>query len=499
VLALDHILESVTRVAPADLAAILTLDANGTLRVMASTGSLATPQLQELRIDLQRRPVLRSALEKRRPTILHSEPGEEIDEPDTYDGAVTLPGDHSCLVAPLRFEEELEGLMTLDVAVCRAFEPAQVAAIGTLADLAARLIHEERRAERLSRELDQLATLHAGLKEEGEAGASLVGSSRCWIEAVERARLAAPTGATVVITGETGTGKEQVARAIHQWSLRAAGPFVALNCSAVVPELASSELFGHERGAFTGADRRREGRFSLAEKGTLFLDEIADLPPPVQAQLLRVIQERVFERVGGAGTMLRADVRLIAATHKDLLHEVEAGRFREDLYFRLNTYPIHLPPLRERQGDIPVLAAHLLRRISKDLGFPQLAIGPAAVRTLELQRWPGNVRELRNVLERAAILAQGQTIQPKHLNLSALAGGIAAARPGPGPSPDERLPAGLNRLDTAIAVEVLGALDEAGGRVAGALGAAARLGVPPTTLHSLMKRLGLRRQRQATT
>ena len=490
---LDGILESVLQVVPADLAAVLSWEPGGQLRVMASTGPLASPALAKLRIDLAQRPALRSALDRTGPTILHSEPDEEIDEPDTYEGAVTLPGDHSCLVAPLRFEDKLEGLLTLDVSVCRAFQPSQVTAIGTLADLAARLMHEARRAEELSSELDRLASVRAGLREDGEAGAVLVGHSRAWLEVVERARLAAPTHVTVVITGETGTGKEQVARAVHQWSLRAAGPFVALNCSAVVPELASSELFGHERGAFTGAERRREGRFALADKGTLFLDEVADLPAPLQAQLLRVIQERVYERVGGAGTLLRADVRIIAATHKNLLREVESGRFREDLYFRLNSFPIEAPPLRERAGDIPVLAAHLLRRIARELDLPHLAIGAAAIRVLEGRAWPGNVRELRNTLERAAILAQGQTIQPRHLD-SGDAAAPCATPPRETPlSDDPRIPAALNRLDRAIAREVLAALDEAEGKVAGAAGAAARLGLPSTTLHSLMKRLGVRR------
>jgi len=486
---LAHILDSIERIVPADLTAVLTLDASHTLRVVASAGPLSTDRLRELRIDLNRRPALRRALEQTHPTVMHSEPGEEIDEPDTYDGSVTLPGDHSCLVAPLRFGDELEGLLTVDVSVCRAFDTGQVAAIGALADLAARLVHEERRAAALERHLDELSTWRAGLKEEGETGTALVGNAPVWLDVVERTRLAAPTNATVLITGQTGTGKEQLARAIHQWSLRAAAPFVALNCSAVVPELASSELFGHERGAFTGADRRREGRFALAEKGTLFLDEVADLPAPVQAQLLRVIQERVYERVGGAGTLLNADVRLVAATHKDLENEVAQGRFREDLYFRLNAYPLRLPSLADRAGDIPLLAAHLLKRISRDLGFDAVGISPAALRLLEQRAWSGNVRQLRNTLERAAILAQGQSIQPRHLDEAPKVVPARMARA----AADSRIPSNLNRLDRAIAAEVLASLDEAKGKVAGPGGAAQSLGVPPTTLHSLMKRLGIAR------
>mgnify|MGYP005844234825 CR=1 FL=1 len=492
---LDAILESVQRIVPADLTAILTLEQAGYLRVLSASGALSTPRLRHLRIDLSRRPALGSAIEGSEPVILHSEAGEETGEPDTYAGVVALPGDHSCLVAPLRFEQELEGLLTIDVAACGAFEPAQVKAIGALAAVAARVMHEERRANDLSREIDTLAAQYAELRQEGQTGAALVGNSPAWLDVVEKARLVASTGATVLITGETGTGKEQVARAIHQWSLRAPGPFVALNCSALVPELASSELFGHERGAFTGADRRREGRFSLAERGTLFLDEVADLPPAAQAQLLRVLQERVFERVGGAGVLLRADVRLLAATHKDLGREVAEGRFREDLYYRLNAFPIHLPPLRERRGDIPVLAVHLLKRIGKDLGMAGLALSGAAIELLEGHPWAGNVRELRNALERAAILARGQRLLPRHFSLR---GDGAADRPRVSrPGVSGRVPAGLKRLDAAIAAEILHALDEAGGRVAGPGGAAELLGVPPTTLHSTMKRLGLGRRSRA--
>lgn len=491
---LEPILESVAQVAPADLIAVLAPDAEDSLRVLTAIGRLATPRLRGLRIDLRHRPLLRAALERGVPTILHSKPGEELDEPDTYEEVVTLPGDHSCLVAPLRWEGDLLGLLTVDVAVCGAFQPVQVSAISALADLAVRLLVREREAADLARDLDLLAVRQAGGGQDGEETA-LAGSSTAWLEVLEKARLVAPTRATVLITGETGTGKEQVAMAIHRWSPRAGGPFIALNCSALVPDLASSELFGHERGAFTGADRRRDGRFALAERGTLFLDEVADLPPTAQAQLLRVIQERVFERVGGAGTLLKADVRLIAATHKDLRAEIEAGRFREDLYFRLNAYPIHVAPLRERRADIPALTAHLLRRIGKDLGFEGLRIGPAALRALERYAWPGNVRELRNALERAAILSRGGTIRAEDFDLTAAGDELEAPKRRTRTARvDARIPEELNRLDRAIAAEVLAALDESGGKVSGRDGAATKLSMPPTTLHSLMKRLKLHRR-----
>jgi len=298
------------------------------------------------------------------------------------------------LAAPLRTEGELVGVLTLDSATCRAYSPDPVRAIDAFAGLAARALHAESTAQRLAREVDALAALTASLRETGPAGAVLVGEAPAWRSIVERVRLVAPTPATVLITGETGTAKEQVARAIHQWSTRAASPFVAVNCAALVGDLALGELFGHEKGAFTGADRRRAGRFELAEGGTLFLDEVAELSAAVQAQLLRVVQERTFERVGGAGTALRADVRLITATHRDLAADVAEGRFREDLYYRLSAFPIELPPLRARREDIARLALHFVAALRRDLAMPDLTIRGATLRALETHAWPGNGRRI---------------------------------------------------------------------------------------------------------
>ncbi|NVB39696.1 sigma-54-dependent Fis family transcriptional regulator [Pseudenhygromyxa sp. WMMC2535] len=219
----------------------------------------------------------------------------------------------------------------------------------------------------------------------------------------------AVTDATVLLAGESGTGKEVSARAVHQWSRRAGGPFIAINCAALSASLLESELFGHEKGAFTGAGARRRGRIELAAGGTFFLDEVGELDPELQAKLLRVLQEREFERVGGNQT-IRADVRWIAATNRDLEQMIAAGRFREDLYHRLCVFPVHLPPLRERREDIVPLAERLLVRVAADLGRPDMRLGADARPALERAPWSGNVRELANTLERAAILADGDEI-----------------------------------------------------------------------------------------
>lgn len=236
-------------------------------------------------------------------------------------------------------------------------------------------------------------------------------------------RKVAKTTATVLLLGESGTGKEVAARAVHRWSTRATGPFIAINCAALSENLLESELFGHEKGAFTGALAARRGRIELASGGTFFLDEVGELKQDLQAKLLRVLQERSFERVGGSRSM-NADVRWIAATNRDLAKMVAAGDFRDDLYHRLAVFPIRLPPLRERRQDIPALARALVERIGAELGKPGLQIEPAALERLARASWPGNVRELRNTLERAAILAEGKLLRNEHIVLDLMASGV---------------------------------------------------------------------------
>jgi DNA-binding NtrC family response regulator len=228
---------------------------------------------------------------------------------------------------------------------------------------------------------------------------------------------AAATDATVLLEGESGTGKELFARALHALSPRAEGPFVAINCAAIPETLLETELFGHEKGAFTGAVQRKPGRFEIAHRGTLFLDEIGDLPLPLQAKILRVLEEKQFERVGGTQS-LHVDVRIVAATNRQLKQRVAERQFREDLYFRLSVFPILIPPLRERGDDVLILARHFVGKFCRDLNKSALAIAPAAIDELRTYPWPGNVRELQNCIERAVILADSDAIQPRHLNLT---------------------------------------------------------------------------------
>jgi DNA-binding NtrC family response regulator len=240
-------------------------------------------------------------------------------------------------------------------------------------------------------------------------GGRIVGSSPAICKMLRQSALVAPTRTTVLLLGETGTGKERLAQAIHEASPRRQGPFVAVNCAALSEGLLESELFGHERGSFTGAQARREGRFKTADGGTIFLDEIGELSLPTQVRLLRVLQERQFERVGGNQTV-DTDVRVIAATHRNLREMVEEKTFRADLFYRLNVMTIDIPPLRDRREDIPLLAEYLGRRLARELGLPECQITPAAMRQLESHDWPGNVRELENSLQRALVMAEGAPI-----------------------------------------------------------------------------------------
>jgi two-component system response regulator AtoC len=291
---------------------------------------------------------------------------------------------------------------------------------------------------------------------------------------VEALRKVAPTNATVLLMGESGTGKEVAARTLHALSERAAGPFVAVNCAAITETLLESELFGHEKGAFTGAVSARRGRLELADGGTFFLDEIGEMPVSLQAKLLRVLQDRRFERVGGTRT-IEADVRWIAATNRDVEELRASGRLREDLYHRLAVFPVLLPPLRERPGDILPLAERLLARVGATIGRTRLSLAPDARRRLVSAAWPGNVRELANVLERAAILAEGDDILAEHLELGPAAAAGAERASGNGS-------ATLEEMEREAIERALAAVG--GNRRA----AADRLGIGLRTLYDKLKR-----------
>jgi DNA-binding NtrC family response regulator len=278
---------------------------------------------------------------------------------------------------------------------------------------------------------------------------------------------AAATDATVLLEGESGTGKELFARALHALSPRADGPFVAINCAAIPETLLESELFGYEKGAFTGANQRKPGRFEIAHRGTLFLDEIGDLPLALQAKILRALEEKEFERVGGTQS-LRVDVRVVAATNRNLKQRVAERQFREDLYFRLSVFPIQIPPLRERGDDVLILARHFIDRFCKDLNKKPLSLAPSATDELQAYAWPGNVRELQNCIERAVILTEGDAIHQRHLNLSFRQ---AAAQPVVSPWDQIDLSGTLADAQRRVATEVERrkievALREAGGNAA---------------------------------
>jgi DNA-binding NtrC family response regulator len=286
----------------------------------------------------------------------------------------------------------------------------------------------------------QLVKVNRILSESGDEG-DLLGDSPVMRRLRQLILKVAPTDATVLLTGESGTGKEMVARELYRNSPRKSAPFIKVNCAAVSENLMESEFFGHERGAFTGATERREGRFELANGGTLLLDEISEIPLHLQAKLLRVLQEKEFERVGGNKTM-KSNVRILATSNRDLLHSVQDGKFRQDLYYRLNVFPIHVPPLRERTGDVVMLADAFLKRYSRKHGLKSAGWSEAAVASIRDYSWPGNVRELQNTVERAVILAEpGRPIPPSLLSLPEMAPSTNASdKPMAAPAPAE--PAG---------------------------------------------------------
>jgi PAS domain S-box-containing protein len=358
--------------------------------------------------------------------------------------------------------------------------------VGTTLDITEQ--HQAREAlekalDEINKLKDELYRENVALKEDIDQASmfeEIVGSSESLREVLVNIVQVAPTVSTVLITGETGTGKELVARAIHKRSRRAGRPFVRVNCAAIAPSLIASELFGHERGAFTGAVQRRQGRFELAEGGTLFLDEIGDLPEETQLALLRVLQEREFERVGGSQTV-PVDVRVIASTNRDLEAAMNEGKFRRDLFYRLNVFPIVTPPLRQRREDIPSLVQAFVRELSRSMGKTVNSVPQATMEALQRYDWPGNIRELRNVIERGMILSRGNVL---HVELPT--NGVSTAEiPS---APEQGLDVSLEEVERR---HIMTVLDRAGWKIAGKDGAASRLGMSRTTLQGRMRKLGI--------
>jgi formate hydrogenlyase transcriptional activator len=378
---------------------------------------------------------------------------------------------------PLFVGEDFTGILFM--AAEREISPEEVGYLEVFALQTASIIRWSRVYGEIERLRDRLAEENSYLDEavRQEAGfTGIVGISGALKEVLPLIAQVAPTDSTVLLVGETGTGKELFARAVHGASRRAGHPMIKVNCGGFAPGLVDSELFGHERGAFTGATQRRVGRFELANRGTLFLDEVAELPPETQVKLLRVLQEREFERVGGERT-IAVDVRLIAATHRDLELEVSRERFRADLYYRLNVLPILIPPLRERPEDIEPLVGHFVAHFGRRMGKKFRGISQGSLGRLQGYDWPGNIRELQNVIERACVLAKGPVVDV----------------PDPALGTRQRRAWHPTTLDEAEQAHIGRTLEQTGWRIEGPGGAAELLGLRPSTLRSRIKKHGLRR------
>jgi transcriptional regulator with GAF, ATPase, and Fis domain len=409
----------------------------------------------------------------------------ELDANLAGDRWILESGARSILALPLRMGEEVGGVLYLahreprwfdssdeEIARAVALQLALSVQHQRLAEEQKRVAATEYRAQKLERRVQSLV----GQLEQRFGFDCILGRSSELRAALDKAARVAPTETTVLVTGESGTGKELVAQAIHSSSPRREGPFVALNCAAIPESLLESELFGHERGAFTGADRARAGKIEAAGGGTLFLDEIGELAPPAQAKLLRVLQEREFTRVGGTQSQ-KADVRILTATNRDLEAEVAAGRFREDLYYRLAVFAVHIPPLRERGDDVRILAEHFLHEFGTRMGKSDDGLTREARDRLKSYSWPGNIRELSNAIERALILSDGGAIGPELLGLPLLGAGThgsSTRAEGPGRS--------LPEVERRLVVE---AMERTGGNK---LRAATSLGVTRSQLYTLLKK-----------
>jgi formate hydrogenlyase transcriptional activator len=478
---LERGLEWLARIAPYDLATVFTLD--GELLTVRAARGVLSPAVKSHQLALSDYPSIRRAIDERRARAF-TEHDHAHGDGDPFDGVLGLPDGHSCMVAPLCAAGRTLGILALDRTVCEPYPPGVVSLVEVFAHLLAVAMENAEQRQRLEQlaeqQREQVRLLEADVAGDSE-GVFADSRSPVLRRLARQARQVAVTDTPVLILGETGTGKERLARDLHRWSRRAQGPFVTVNCAAIPAGLLESTLFGHKKGAFTGASAARQGRFVVASGGTLLLDEVGELPLEMQAKLLRILQEGALTPVG-ADHEIKVDVRVLAATHVELQEAVAAGAFREDLYYRLEVFPLHLPPLRERREDLPVLCAALLAQQARRTGR-SLTVHPDALTLLAERPWPGNIRQLANALERAVILAP-----PKATALGPELFGAATPSSTP-----QRLTSPSLTLDDVQRQHIARVLKETGGKIYGDEGAAAILGMKPTTLQSRMKKLGVAR------
>lgn len=478
---MERALAALASVVPYDLAAVFRLEGDR-LRLVAAAGPLAGPAVREHELELASYPTIRRALEVRRPVPL-ADHHHASHEGDPYDGVLDLPHGHSCMVVPLFAGDRSLGLITLDRSVCVPYPPHVVELAGVYGQLISLALLFADQAALLDRYRHQLKDQNQLLAEEvGEHDAARkldAARSDSMRDLVRLARQVAASDLPVLIQGETGTGKEVLAQALHAWSSRVDGPFIKLNCAAIPENLVESELFGHARGAFSGANRERRGRFLTANGGTLLLDEIGDMPLAAQGKLLRVLQEGSFEPVG-SDRPVKVDVRVLAASNIDLQQAVAEGRFREDLYYRIAVFPLALPSLRDRRIDIPGLAESLLDAEHRRSARGPWTLEPSALATLAHAPWPGNVRQLKNTLERATILRPAGRITALDLGLTPHKNEAPRLRP--------RTPT-WQQNERAYFRALLESTDN---KLYGEGGAAQLAGLKPTTLRSKLVKLGLR-------
>ncbi|HVK87762.1 MAG TPA: nitric oxide reductase transcriptional regulator NorR [Kofleriaceae bacterium] len=485
---------------PCDATALLALR-DGVLHPLAVEG--LSPQVLGMRFAPAHHPRLAAILRSAGPVRFPAASAL----PDPFDGLVdgaahALADVHDCLGCPLVAQGEIVGVLTADALATHAFDALDTEFLRALGALAGAALHTARLLETVEAVAEQRGLVVKELaRTQGHPdGATMLGVSPAMERVRQEIEAVAATGFPVLVLGETGVGKELAARALHDASPRRDAPMIRVNCAALPQGVIESELFGHVRGAFTGAVAHRAGKFELADGGTLFLDEIGELPLDAQAKLLRALQEREIQRVG-ADAAIRVNVRIVAATNRDLAAEVAAGRFRADLYHRLDVFPLRIPPLRERRGDIPILAGYFVDRYRAQLGLHRLALGPQMTELLASGDWPGNVRELDHVLARAALRAQLRTRAGEPVTIEAIDLELGAPSPAPPREPAQealaqRVARGQLTLRAAVAqlkhTAIVQTLAATRGNWAES---ARRLGMDRGNLHHMATRLGISRAR----